>query len=230
MQTVSHPLQSVKVDIENYILAHQCASHPLFACLGERQINTDQFCRFLKNYDAHASLLRRLLLKAATLMPEDAVGFILENVRNEYGNGDFAKCHQGQLRDLVRAAGVHDQEFDAAPISVGVRSFMKKASGCYFPANSLSGRRAAIAAGAITTTEVLALQEFRSMQSAFVSRDLQDHVWFDHVSVEAEHTRESIQLAQHFVDKYHAWKDVRFGIDSMLDATSDLYDGLLECL
>jgi hypothetical protein len=159
-------------------------------------------------------------------MPESAVGFILENVRNEYGNGSFRQCHQAQLLDLANKSGLTSQAFQEAPIMEGVRSFMKKAPHFYFPRPKQRFLRAAIAAGAITTTEVLALEEFKALQCAFVSRGLQNHIWFDHVSVEAEHTADSIQLAVHFAE--HSLDAVNVGMTGMLAATNDLYDGLLQ--
>src|SRR5581483_9422771 len=81
--------------------SHPCRQHPLFAHLRTRTLSKEQAVSLLVNYDAHATLLRRLLLKAAAFMPEPAVGFILENVRNEYGNGDYRLCHQGQLRSII---------------------------------------------------------------------------------------------------------------------------------
>ncbi len=59
---------------------HPFARHPLFDYLDRTKLNHQQICSFLANYDAHASLLRRLLLKAATLMPEEAVGYILSRM------------------------------------------------------------------------------------------------------------------------------------------------------
>jgi len=237
MQTIArslpHALPKAGLDLSQlsqYVLSDRCASHPFFAYLRENELSTGQIKTLLRNYDAHAALLRRLLLKAATLMPESAVGFILENVRNEYGNGSFSNCHQAQLLDLAMQCGLStsgfQQAFQQARITDGVRSFMKKAPQYYFPRPKQGHLRAAIAAGAITTTEVLALEEFKALQCVFVSRGLQNHVWFDHVNVEAEHTAESIELALHFAD--HSWDAVNIGIDGMLDATYDLYDGLFE--
>ena len=89
--------------VKRLILDHPVASHPWFEHMrtGQVEHTPGQLLNLLLNYDAHATLLRRLLLEAATLMPEPAVGFILENVRNEYGNGDYARAHQGQLLEIV---------------------------------------------------------------------------------------------------------------------------------
>jgi hypothetical protein len=240
--------KSEPLDIKEYVLAHKCAQHPLFSYLRGNELSQEQIKNLLRNYDAHAGLLRRLLLKAATLMPDSAVGFILENVRNEYGNGSFEHCHQAQLLDLAAQTGISATTFQQAKITRGVRSFMKKAPQFYYPRASNKSEnqhsdtkqsatkksatsqqsylRAAIAAGAITTTEILALEEFKALQCAFVSRHLQNHIWFDHVNVEAEHTAESIQLALHFSER--SWNAVKIGIDGMLEATYDLYDGLMQ--
>src|SRR5262245_58694831 len=66
--------------------SHDCAQHPLFARLDACEPTPARIAGLLRNYDAHAGVLRRLLLKAAAIMPEKACGYILENVRNEYGN------------------------------------------------------------------------------------------------------------------------------------------------
>lgn len=85
--------QALYAYLNQYVAAHPAWSHPLFARLAqaasvEHMLDAQTLGHFLRNYDAHASHLRRLLLSAATLMPEKAVGYILENVRNEYGNGN----------------------------------------------------------------------------------------------------------------------------------------------
>lgn len=218
--------------IKDIALRHTCASHPLFSCLAEHELNVLQVAALLRNYDAHASVLRRLLLKAVTLMPEAAVGFILENVRNEYGNGRPEDAHQLQLLDLARHAGVRQDLFSSQPIQSGVKQYIKEATKYYFPRGKLYGgmNRAAIAAGAITATEILALEEFKAMQVAFARLGLQDHIWFDHVKVEAEHTDESIQLAVFFMENYGAHESVQFGLSGLLSANVMLYDGLLSAI
>ncbi len=188
----------------------------------------------LRNYDAHASVLRhRLLLKAVALMPEPAVGFILENVRNEYGNGDYSKAHQWQLKDLANRAGVTDDAFNSAKIEAGTRKFIQTATKYYDPKPSSSAgfMRAAVSAGAITATEILALEEFKAITNRICPvSTLEHHIWFDHVSVEADHTDESIQLAEYFIDKHNAIKAVEHGLNGVLEANVSLYDGLLSSL
>ncbi|HEY9678146.1 MAG TPA: iron-containing redox enzyme family protein [Drouetiella sp.] len=213
-------------------LKHACASHPLFAYLHNQKLNLRQVAAMLRNYDAHASVLRRLLLKAVVLMPEPAVGFILENVRNEYGNGDFSKAHQWQLKDLAQQTGITDDEFNSARIEPGIRKFIQQASKFYDPkpATSAGFLKAAVSAGAITATEILALEEFKALQIAFRQFNLQHHIWFDHVAVEAEHTDESIQLADYFINKHNAQSAVEHGLNGVLDANVYLYDGLLSAM
>lgn len=218
--------------IKQLALAHSCAQHPLFDYLRSQKLEVRQVAAFLRNYDAHASVLRRLLLKAVSLMPEPVVGFILENVRNEYGNGDYSKAHQWQLKDLALQAGVTDDAFNAAKIELGTRKFIQTATKYYDPKPSSSAgfMRAAVSAGAITATEILALEEFKALQIAFRQFKLEHHIWFDHVTVEAEHTDESIQLAEYFIDKHNAAKAVEHGLNGVLEANVLLYDGLLNAL
>ncbi|PZM78018.1 MAG: hypothetical protein DKT66_27490 [Candidatus Melainabacteria bacterium] len=206
---------------------HPCASHPLFDYLDRTQLNHEQICGFLANYDAHASLLRRLLLKAATIMPEEAVGYILENVRNEYGNGNPDHRHQLQLLDLAVRAGVSVEELQNAPIEAGVQKYMELVPHFYFPQNSENLMLPAVSAGAITATEILAIEEFRHMQNSFVHHGLEHHIWFDHVTVEVEHSDESVALAVFFSDTEDGVESVLVGLNSVLDANMHLYDGLL---
>jgi len=192
-----------------------------------------QIARFLRNYDAHAAVLRRLLLKAATLMPEEAVGFILENVRNEYGNGNPDDRHQLQLVDVARSAGVTTDEFAAAAVQPGVKEYIRSVTPLYYPLRGRwpqNYRRAAISAGAISATEMLAIKEFESMQRAFSNLGLAHHIWFNHVTVEVEHCDESLDLALHFIEHYRAQEAVEFGMRGVLDANVRLYDGLLAAL
>ena len=218
--------------LKNLALSHSCAKHALFDYLRSQKLEVRQTGAMLRNYDAHASVLRRLLLKAVALMPEPAVGFILENVRNEYGNGDYSKAHQWQLKDLAQQAGVTDDAFNAAEIEAGTRKFIQTAAKYYDPnpSSSVGLMRAAISAGAITATEILALEEFRALQVAFRQFGLEHHIWFDHVSVEAEHSDESIQLAEYFIDNHNAAKAVEHGLNGVLQANVFLYDGLLDSL
>ncbi|CAN5326747.1 hypothetical protein BH10CYA1_BH10CYA1_29990 [soil metagenome] len=218
--------------IKDQALSHSCAQHDLFDYLRTRKLVVPQVTAMLRNYDAHASVLRRLLLKAVSLMPEPAVGFILENVRNEYGNGDYSKAHQWQLKDLAQQAGVTDDAFDSAKIEAGTKKFIQTATQYYDPkpSSSVGLMRAAVSAGAITATEILALEEFKALQIAFSQFNLQHHIWFDHVSVEAEHTDESIQLAEYFIEKHNAVKAVEHGLNGVLEANVSLYDGLLNAL
>lgn len=213
--------------------AHPCFSHTLFAALEEVLLTREKVAALLRNYDAHASVLRRLLLKAASIMPEEAAGFILENVRNEYGNGNVDGRHQLQLIDLSDKSGVPRARFDAERIRPGIRRFIAEVTPAYYPLkeNIPAGLyRPAIAAGAITATEVLALKEFKAMQKAFQKLDLHNHIWFDHVTVEAEHTMESLALALFFIEKRDALSSVEFGLKQVLDANVHLYDGLLEAI
>jgi hypothetical protein len=227
-------LAAVRVgdQIKSLALNHACATHPLFSFLENNSLNVRQIAAMLRNYDAHASVLRRLLLKAATLMPEPAVGFILENVRNEYGNGDYNKAHQWQLKDLANQAGVTDDAFNAAKIEPGTKKFIQAVTRFYDPkpATSAGLMCAAVSAGAITATEILALEEFKALQVAFRKFDLQHHIWFDHINVEAEHTDESIQLAEYFIEKHNARSAVEHGLNGVLEANISLYDGLLSAL
>ena len=212
---------------------HDCFSHPLFEHLRSESLTGRQAVALLFDYDAHASLLRRLLLKAAACMPEPAVGFILENVRNEYGNGSFERCHQGQLRDLIeRVSRRCSVDFTSSPVSSGVRRYLGRVVRYYSPgaADTPSGfYRPAIVAGAITATEIMAIEEFKALQIAFKQFGLEHHRWFDHVEVECEHSDESLALAEYFLDSRHAHDAVEFGFSGTLAANSSLYDGLLEC-
>lgn len=209
---------------------HPCARHPLFEALETCRLNTKQIKCLLKNYDAHASLLRRLLLKAATLMPEAAVGHVLENVRNEYGNGNYDDNHQAQLQDLAWSCGVEKDAYKSCPVKPGVADFMRKVGSFYFPPARNRGRgtkrAAAIAAGAISATEILAVREFSSLQKAFSRLQMQHHIWFHHVSVEAEHSSESLSLALFFIEHYSEMPSVEYGLKGVLDANISLYDGL----
>ena len=209
---------------------HSCSSHPLFEYLDRTKLNHQQICSFLANYDAHASLLRRLLLKAATIMPEEAVGYILENVRNEYGNGNPDHRHQLQLHDLAFQAGVNAEELQAAPLEAGVKKYMQQVPQFYFPENNGLDTYSilpAISAGAITATEIMAIEEFRHMQKSFAFLELDQHIWFDHVTVEVEHSEDSVALAVFFADTEDGVESVLDGLESVLDANVHLYDGLL---
>lgn len=219
--------------------AHPCWSHKLFERLRTEPLSRSQARMLLTNYDAHAGLLRRLLLNAACVMPEAAVGFVLENVRNEYGNGSYAECHQGQLRELISLVdpdgesreGSVEVAVDASVVRKGVRGFMRDIVRYYRPHKHEIPRglyKPAIVAGAITATEIMALEEFKAMQSAFRSFGLAEHRWFDHVMVESEHGDESLCLAEYFIDEKNARESVEFGMRGSLEANLHLYDGLLE--
>jgi hypothetical protein len=211
---------------------HPCSSHALFAVLENAEFNNRQIASLLRNYDAHASVLRRLLLNAAALMPEAAVTFVLENVRNEYGNGDYSRNHQAQLRDLAWSCGISERDYFACKINQGISDFLKMATRYYSPRRSSSAKAAslktaAVTAGAITATELLAIKEFAFLQKAFIARGLQHHIWFHHVEVEKEHSDESLALALHFAETPAGINAVEYGLKGVLDANVRLYDGLL---
>jgi hypothetical protein len=242
--SVSHSSSATLVSPEQRLLhlvgTHACARHALFDYLSSRRLTAAQVAALLKNYDAHASVLRRLLLKAATLMPEPAVGFVLENVRNEYGNGNYAGNHQAQLREVATMSGATAELWQSSIISPEIGEFIKRASELYFPQRTrVPGSRclAAVAAGAITGTELMAIKEFEALQVAFDKFGLADHVWFNHVTIEAEHSDESLQLALYFINKQSSHEnthdlraDVEFGLTGILGANVYLYDGLLNAL
>ncbi len=212
---------------------HRCASHPLFAALDSRQLTVDQAGALLKNYDAHASVLRRLLLKVASFMPEPAVGFVLENVRNEYGNGDYSHNHQWQLQDVAWKAGVSQQRYRQLPVQAAIKRFIRQAASFYSPpcgSVPKGMQKAAIAAGAITATEVLAITEFRHLQRAFHNFGLEKHIWFHHVTIEEEHTDDSLALALYFITNHKTLASVEYGMSGVLDANIHLYDGLLAAI
>ncbi|CAN5419425.1 hypothetical protein BH11CYA1_BH11CYA1_43030 [soil metagenome] len=221
--------------LTDFAQKHTAFEHPLFKALESRKISRSSAGRLLKNYDAHASHLRRLLLKAATIMPESAVGFILENVRNEYGNGVDSDRHQLQLQDVAFSAGVSKSDYRRYSVESSVKTFIKNVTPLYFPLDHHKEKKgiyakAAIAAGAITATELMAVEEFKALQTAFRQFDLQDHIWFDHVRVEEEHSGDSIALALYFLTRYQSFEAVEFGLNSVLDANIHLYDGLLATL
>jgi hypothetical protein len=227
------PAAPAKTALRQRAYGHAVAAHPLFAQLAAIEPTRAQAGAFLRNYDAHASVLRRLLLSAATVMPEEAVGYVLENVRNEYGNGDPDRRHQLQLFDLAERAGVPASQLQSCEIQPGVRRFIDKVGAFYAPPESSHADplgRAAIAAGAITATELLAVREFECMQMAFGKLGLANHIWFDHVVVEAEHSDESLALALHFIERHGLTAEVEAGLDGMLALNGDLYDGLASAL
>lgn len=214
-------------------LAHPCSHHPLFSYLREQLLNRQQIAGLLKNYDAHASALRRLLLRAATLMPEEAVGYILENVRNEYGNGNPAHRHQLQIWDLAQQVGVTAMDFQQAKIEPEIRLYIRQVTSLYYPCRQWWTKphlRPAIAGGAIAATELLALVEFAALHKAFAAIGHGQHIWFNHLYVEAEHSDESLDLAVYFIDKFAALSEVEFGLKGVLQSNLHLYDGLLASL
>lgn len=220
----------VSRSLQQLVKQHPCSSHKMFWFLPQSILSLTQVAALLRNYDAHATILRRLLLQAATRMPEPAVGFVLENVRNEYGNGNYARNHQAQLKDVVYLAGVSEELFQKQPVMPGVQSFMDKVGAFYFPeARQIpSGlEAAATAAGAITATEMLAIEEFRCLQKVFAEFNLDKHIWFDHVLIEQEHWQESLALVMHFLRAPEAVASVEYGLQGVLDANVDLYDGLI---
>jgi hypothetical protein len=217
-------------NFSDFAHSHECWNHSIFPALRSRSLSVEQAALLLRNYDAHASVLRRLLLKAATLMPEAAVGFVLENVRNEYGNGDYSNNHQNQLQDVVWQLGVTPSYYSSLPILPPIKRFIREATSFYFPpCGSLPAglNRAGVVAGAITATEVLAIEEFRSLQIAFKQFGLEHHIWFHHVMIEEEHSDDSVALAEHFVQNYNAREAVDYGMTGILVANVHLYDGLL---
>jgi pyrroloquinoline quinone (PQQ) biosynthesis protein C len=233
--SVENRLSSELATHQQTILAlaqeHACARHPLFAYLQTASLTVNQCAALLRNYDAHATVLRRLLLRAASIMPEKAVGFILENVRNEYGNGRPEHRHQLQLLSLATAVGVDPAAFAGCKIEPGVREYLNVVVKHYYPIGkhgfAAGLLRPAITAGAVTATEIFALEEFRAMQQAFARHGQGDHIWFDHVNVEIEHTDESLALAMFFIEEHQAADAVYFGLRAVLEANCKLYDGLL---
>lgn len=212
---------------------HACSKHELFKVLNTVELDSAGAGRLLRNYDAHASVLRRLLLKACTLMPEPAVGFILENVRNEYGNGNYTANHQQQLRQVAFAAGCSEEDFAGFRVMPGIKRFLQDVGRFYYPIRQPAFAdlyRPAIAAGAITATELLAVEEFRAMHAAFTRLGCGHHIWFDHVLIEQEHMDESVALAVYFAEHHDAFAAVQVGLEGVLDANVHLYDGLLAAL
>lgn len=213
--------------------SHPCASHRLFDLLDTQSLTVPQAAGLLKNYDAHASVLRRLLLKAATYMPEPAVGFVLENVRNEYGNGVYENNHQAQLQDVAWSLGVEPATYSALPVMPGIKRFIADATKFYSPPCGWLPKginRGACVAGAITATEVLAIKEFRSLQAAFRRFGLEHHIWFHHVTIEEAHTGDSLALAMYFIERHGQLNSVEYGMRGVLDANCHLYEGLVESL
>ncbi len=224
--------------LRQFVLDHPASNHPLFDRLKRGNwTKVRQAGSTLRNYDAHASHLRRLLLKAATIMPEKAVGYILENVRNEYGNGNDCDRHQLQLQDLAWSIGLGEDEYCKFAIKPGIKTFIKNVTAFYYPLARQDGSlphfdrtvrsRAALAAGAITATELLALEEFKCLQIAFRCFGQEHHIWFDHVALECEHREDSVSLALYFLADNTALEcDLLFGLKGVLDVTVHLYDGL----
>ncbi|MDR3617611.1 MAG: hypothetical protein P4L53_28900 [Candidatus Obscuribacterales bacterium] len=222
---------------------HPCAKHDFFEVVRSIKLTPRRAGALLRNYDAHASVLRRLLIKAASIMPEMAVGYVLENVRTEFGAGNVDDRHQLQLIDVALQTGITLEEFESYSIQPGIKRFIKAVTPFYYPMQkshkAIFGKsnRGAISAGAITATEILAIEEFKALQIAFEQFNLQSHIWFDHVTVEVDHTEESLALATYFMQanpNYNSSENhtnaVMLGLNGVLDANVALYDGLLEAL
>ena len=225
--------------LKSLILEHPCANHEWFKLMEETQIRPEKLVRFLINYDVHATLLRRLLLKAACIMPEPAVGYILENVRTEYGSGDYKKAHQLQLLDLLKTLAIKfniQVEGEVKKVSEGVRQYLNEIPAFYIPdEESTDGvntfEAQAISAGAIGATELLAMKEFSSMKRAFDVYSLGDHIWFDHVRHEKEHAEDSFDLIKYFLQLDESnTESIELGIGGVLMCNTSLYDGFLEAL
>ena len=125
------------------------------------------------------------------------------------------------------------EQFAKCKIEAGVRDYIKQIIPFYLPAqqrDSSALYRPAIAAGAIAATEIMSMHEFRAMQVAFQSLALSDHIWFDHVTWEAQHTEESLALSLYFINEHDARASVELGMSGVLAATSRLYDGLLSAM
>lgn len=166
-------------------------------------------------------------------MPEPAVGYVLENVRNEYGNGNYHDNHAQQLKEVALGAGCSETEFAALPVMPGIKKFLRTVGRYYYPVRQpgFTGLlKPAIAAGAITATELLAVEEFRAMHVAFSRIDCGHHIWFNHVLLEQEHTNESMALAVFFARNRDAMESVQVGMSGVLDANMHLYDGLFAAL
>lgn len=212
---------------------HACANHPLFEKLASIDLTLEQAGKLLRNYDVHATFLRRLLLKVATIMPEEAVCFVLENVRTEYGSGKPEWRHQLQLQDLAFACGVDKASYFETKIEAGIWQFIQQATNFYYPVKQRFAKtmlRPAIAAGAITATELLAIAEFQALQKAFAKLGQDKHIWFNHVVIELEHSDESLALAEYFIAEHQARQAVEFGFYGVLEANCHLYDGLLAAI
>lgn len=223
----------VSLCLQHLVKQYPCSHHKIFWFLPQSTLSVNQIAALLRNYDAHATVLRRLLLQVATRMPEPAVGFILENVRNEYGNGNYARNHQAQLKDVASLAGVSEELFQQQQVNPAVQSYMDKVPAFYYPAPlqvPAGLDAAAIAAGAVTATEMLAIEEFRCLQKVFAEFNLDKHVWFDHVLIEQEHWHESLALVMYFLRSPETVDSVQYGLQGVLDANMDLYDGLLEAV
>jgi len=246
-QTLQHALSN-DAEIADSILLdlarnHPCAKHEFFQIVSSIELTPARAGALLRNYDAHASVLRRLLIKAASIMPEMAVGFVLENVRTEFGSGNVDDRHQLQLVDVALKTGISLKEFESFAIQPGIKRFIKAVAPFYYPMQkshkTIFGKhnRGAISAGAITATEILAIEEFKALQIAFEQFNLQNHIWFDHVTVEVDHTAESLALATYFMQESpnqdcsrNHTEAVMLGLHGVLDANISLYDGLLEAL
>lgn len=246
-QTLQHTQSNEAENAESILLDvarnHPCASHEFFEVVRSIKLTPSRAAALLRNYDAHASVLRRLLIKAASIMPEMAVGYVLENVRTEFGAGNINDRHQLQLVDVALQTGITLKQFESYPIQPGIKRFIKAVTPFYYPmqkshkATFGKHNRGAISAGAITATEILAIEEFKALQIAFEQFNLQGHIWFDHVTVEVDHTEESLALATYFMQanaNHNASENhtdaVMLGLNGVLDANMALYDGLLEAL
>ncbi len=231
--TLEPLLQQADISSASYLTEiarqHTCANHPLFEKLASINLTLDQACKLLRNYDVHATFLRRLLLKVATIMPEPAVCFVLENVRTEYGSGHPDWRHQLQLQDLAFACGIDKTTYFDTKIEPGIWQFIQKATNFYYPVKQHFAKamlRPAIAAGAITATELLAIIEFQNLQKAFAKLGQSQHIWFNHVAIEVEHSDESLALAEYFISEHQAKAEVEFGFYGVLEANCHLYNGL----
>lgn len=230
LDSTQEHLERAQTQLHQLAQTHSCSAHPLFAYLRSETLTRPQIACLLKNYDAHASVLRRLLLKAAAIMPEAAVGYILENVRNEYGNGDYRRNHQAQLQDVAWSAGVSQDEYLAVPIKPEIKRFISEATKFYAPTRANRHYKPAVAAGAITATELLAIEEFKALQCAFAKLGLAHHIWFHHVTIEEQHSDDSVALALHFMTKPQWHQSVLYGLQGILEANVYLYDGLFSAL
>lgn len=201
-------------------------SRPYFASLADGSFDRDDFVETQLQFFHAVVFFNRPMGVLAARLPRASLRLsLLENVREEHGEGQAGVSHQATFRELLRRLGVDDAQVRERAMGPEVRAFNTLLSGVC----TLDDPITAVATMGVIEDLFAGISAFlgtQLVQNGWLSRDEVVH-YAVHERLDVQHAREFYDVIRDRWDKGPEHRDaIRTGLELGTYAFLRLYDDL----